>query len=50
MYKDITNVMKSRVNIPNRLKVTEEEYNVSQVRSPYLEIHYRVLLVDGNVG
>jgi len=38
MYKDIANVMKSRVNIPNRLKVTMEEYNLSQIRSPYFEI------------
>jgi len=40
MYEDIANMMKSRVNIPNRLKVIVEKYNLSQVRSPYLEIHY----------
>jgi len=35
----IENVTKSRVNIPNHLKVIVKEYNLSQVRSPYLEIH-----------
>jgi len=30
MYEDTANVMKSRINIPNRLKVIIEEYNLSQ--------------------
>jgi len=43
MYEDIANVMKSRVYIPNRLKVIVEEYNLSQVRSPYFEIHHTTI-------
>jgi len=32
--------MKSRVNIPNRLKIVVQEFNFSQVKSPYLEPEY----------
>jgi len=39
-------MIKSRVNIPNRLKVIVEEYNLSQVRSPYLEIHYTTINIE----
>jgi len=43
MYEDIAIVMKSRVNIPNCLKMIMEEYNLSQIRLPYLEIHYTTI-------
>jgi len=29
-YEDITHIMKSRVNIPNRLKIVVQEFNFSQ--------------------
>jgi len=36
--------MKSRVNIPNRLKIRKkivvQEFNLSQVKSLYLELEY----------
>jgi len=30
-------IMKSRVNIPNHLKIVVQEFNLFQVKSPYLE-------------
>ena len=35
--------MKSRVNVPNRLKIVAQEFNLSQVKSPYLELEYRAI-------
>jgi len=43
MYEDTANVMKSRINIPNRLKVIVEEYNLFQVRSLYLKTHHTTI-------
>jgi len=42
-YEDIAHIMKSRVNIPNRLKVVVQEFNLSQVKSPYLELEYTAI-------
>jgi len=39
-YEDIAHIMKSRVNIPNRLKIVVQEFNLSQVKSPYHELEY----------
>lgn len=33
MYEDIAHIIKSRMNVPNRLKDIVEEFNLSQVRS-----------------
>jgi len=33
-YEDIAHMMKSRVNIPNHLKIVVEEFNLSQAESP----------------
>lgn len=35
--------MKSRLNVPNRLKEVVQQFNPSQLRSPYLEIEYCVI-------
>jgi len=37
-YEDIAYIMKSRMNIPNRLKIGVQEFNFSQVKSSYLEL------------
>jgi len=42
-YEDIAHIMKSRVNIPNRLKIVVQEFNLSQVKSPYLELEYTAI-------
>lgn len=42
-HEDIAHIMKSRVNVPNRLKVVAQEFNLSQVKSPYLEVEYRAI-------
>jgi len=42
-YEDIMHIMKSRVNIPNRLKIIVQELNLSQVKSPYLELEYTAI-------
>jgi len=39
-YEDIAHIIKSRVNIPNRLKTVVQEFNLSQVKSPYLKLEY----------
>jgi len=35
--------MKFQVNIPNRLKIVVQEFNLSQVKSPYFELKYTVI-------
>jgi len=42
-YKDIAHIMKSRVNIPNGLKIVVQKFNLSQVKSPYLELEYTAI-------
>jgi len=39
-YENIEHIIKFRVNIPNRLKIVIQEFNLSQVKSPYLEFEY----------
>lgn len=33
-------LMKSRLNVPNRLKEVVQKFNLSQVRTPFLEVEY----------
>jgi len=35
--------MKSRMNIPNRLKIVVQEFNLFQVKSQYLELEYTAI-------
>jgi len=43
-YEDIAHIMKSRVNIPNRLKIfVQESFNLSQVKSPFFELEYTTI-------
>jgi len=35
--------MKSRLNISNRLKIVVQEFNLSQVKSSYLELEYTTI-------
>jgi len=35
--------MKSRLNISNRLKIVVQEFNLSQVKSPYFELEYTAI-------
>jgi len=46
--EDIAHIMKSRVNIPNRLKIIIQEFNLSQVKSPYLELEYTAINNEEN--
>jgi len=39
-YEDIGHIIKFRVNIPNRLKIVVQKFNLFQVKSPYLELEY----------
>jgi hypothetical protein len=41
--EEIAYVMKSRLNTPNRLKGIVEEYNLSQLRAPYIDLEYTLL-------
>jgi len=41
-YEDIAHIMKSRVNISNRLKIVVQEFNLSLVKS-YLELEYTAI-------
>jgi len=41
-YGDIAHIMKSRMNIPNRLKIVVQKFNLSQVKS-YLELEYTAI-------
>jgi len=47
-YENIAHIMKSRVNIPNRLKIVVQEFSLSQVKSPYLELEYTVIHNEEN--
>jgi len=42
-YEDIAHIMKSRVNISNRLKIVVQEFNLSQIKSLYLELEYTAI-------
>jgi len=42
-YEDIAHIMKSRVNIPNRLRIVVQEFNLFQVKS-YLELEYILIM------
>lgn len=48
MYEDIAHIIKSRMNVPYRLKDIVEEFNLSQVRSAYVELHYTLIDNEGN--
>lgn len=39
-HEDIVHVMKSRLNVPNRLKGVVEQYNLLQIKVPYIELNY----------
>lgn len=36
-------MMKSRLNVPNRLKDIVEQYNLSKVKLPYINLNYPIL-------
>lgn len=47
-HADVASLMKSRINVPNRLKDVVERYNLSKVKVPYIELNYTVLDNDEN--
>ena len=42
-HQDIAQIMKSRINVPNRLKLIAKEFNLFQLKAPYLVIEYTTL-------
>ena len=42
-HQDIAQIMKSRANVPNRLKLIAKKFNLSQLKVPYLDIEYTTL-------
>ena len=42
-HQDIVQIMKSQVNVPNRLRLIAKEFNLSQLKAPYLDIEYTTL-------
>ncbi|XP_058797712.1 uncharacterized protein LOC131667948 [Phymastichus coffea] len=43
LHQDIAQIMKSRVNVPNRLKLIAQDFNLSQLKAPYLDMEYTAL-------
>lgn len=40
MYENVATIMTSRLNVPNKLKSIVEQYNLAQVKVPYIEVNY----------
>lgn len=42
-HQDIAVIMKSRLQVPNLLKEVVQKYNLSQVKTPYIDVEYTLL-------
>lgn len=43
LHVNIAQIMKSRLNVRNHLKLVVQEFNLSQVKVPYLDVEYNSL-------
>lgn len=43
MHTDVTQILKSRLNVPNRLLLIVKEFSISQLRAPFLQVEYYLL-------